>query len=182
MSGALRIDAFGKALCFAALAALGWPAWVLAGSALGAGGGLSGYLVCVSIAYVAAIAATPTRALFAALWAFGFGSVVVLLARGPADVAIGCALAIGICRSGLLHARKPGRALVLEIALVAGGLVVARSLAAPGILGVGLALWGFFLVQSLAFLVAGRRDRADRPAGADPFDFARGRALAILDE
>jgi len=179
---ALRFDSFGGTVLFGALAAIAWPAWALGLAALGFGTGLTGYLVAVSAVYAAGLAATPARAMGAALWALGFGAVVVLLARDPADVAIGAALAIGICRSGLLHTRRPARALVLETVLLGAGLAAARLLAAPGLVGVSLALWGFFLVQSLGFLVAGRVPQTDAPGGVDPFEYARGRALEILDE
>jgi hypothetical protein len=178
----LRSDSFGGTVLFGALTALAWPAWALTASALGLGTGLSGYLVCVSAAYAAGLAATSARAAGGALWTLGFGTLVVLLARGPADVAIGTALAVGICRSGLLETRRPARALLLETALLGAGLAAARFLAGPGLLGVSLALWGFFLVQSLGFLVGGREARTDTPGGVDPFDYARGRALEILDE
>lgn len=182
MRAARRIDSFAGTLVFGALAAIAWPAWALGCAALGLGTGLGGYLVGVSAVYAAGLAATSARAVGAALWALGFGAVVVVLARDPADVAIGTALAIGICRSGLLHARRPARALLLETVVLGAGLAAARWLAAPGLLGVSLALWGFFLVQSLGFLVAGRVPRTDTPGGVDPFEYARGRALEILEE
>jgi hypothetical protein len=174
-------DSFFGTLVFGALAAIAWPAWALGLAALGFGTSLAGYLVGLSAVYVAGLAATPARALGAALWALGFGAAIAFLARGPADVAIGVAIAIGLCRSGLLHARRPARALLLELVLIAGGLLAARALAAPGLVGVSLAIWGFFLVQSLGFLIGGREPQGDAPTGLDPFDAARNQALELLE-
>jgi len=174
-------DSFVGTLLFGALAAAAWPAWALGLAALGFGTSLSGYLVGLSAVYVAGLAATPARALGAAFWTLGFGATIAFLARGPADVAVGAAIAIGLCRSGLLHARRPARALLLELLLFAGGLLAARTLAAPGLVGVSLAIWGFFLVQSIGFLIGGREPQRDVPAGLDPFDAARNQALELLE-
>jgi hypothetical protein len=176
------VDGFTGTLLFGALAAGAWPAWALGCSALGLGNGLSGYLVLVSTVYAASLAATSARAVGAALWALGFGAIIVLLARDPADVAIGTGLAIGVIRSGVLHARRPARAVLVESVLIGAGLAAAQWLSTPGILWVSLGLWGFFLVQSLGTLVAGREALADTPGGVDPFDYARARALEIMGE
>jgi hypothetical protein len=178
----LRWDSFGRTLLFGALAAAAWPAWALMLSRLGHGTGLELYLVTLGAVYVAGLGTATSRGLGAALLALGFGAAVLLMARHPADVAIGSALAVGVCRSGFLYSHRPIRALLLEFALLGAGLAVAGWLATPGLLGVALAVWGFFLVQSLWFLVGGRKERTDTPDGVDPFEHARGRALALLDD
>ena len=53
----------------------------------------------------------------------------------------------------------PGRAVVLEAILLVGGLLFARFLA-TGALATAVGVWGFLLVQSCWFLVAGIATRA----------------------
>ena len=61
-----------------------------------------------------------------------------------------------------------------------GGLVFARFLFGPTVTALVLALWGFFLVQSLYFLLGGKHapSLARHP---DPFQDAYARATALLD-
>ncbi|RIL01431.1 MAG: hypothetical protein DCC71_17730, partial [Proteobacteria bacterium] len=66
--------------------------------------------------------------------------------------------------------------------LLGGGLALARFVAAPGALGIALALWSFYGVQSAFFLAGGVRERAADGAGADRFERARRRALALLED
>ena len=44
---------------------------------------------------------------------------------------------------------------MLEALLLFGGLALARQLIGPSMLSLVLAVWGFFLVQSVFFLVSG---------------------------
>ena len=76
--------------------------------------------------------------------------------------------------------RAPGRALALELALGAAGLALARLAFAPSLAGTVLAIWAFGLVQS-AWPLLGEGRAAELP-GLDPFDEARRRAEALLDE
>jgi hypothetical protein len=46
---------------------------------------------------------------------------------------------------------------------------------------VAFAIWGFFLVQSFFFLLGGVAERAATPAGLDPFEVARARAVALME-
>ena len=63
----------------------------------------------------------------------------------------GTALGVTIARSVLLYRVRVTRGLAIEVALSLGGLMLASWFAAPGMLGGSLALWGFFLAQSLYF-------------------------------
>jgi hypothetical protein len=91
--------------------------------------------------------------------------------------AVASAGLIACGRSGILYRSRPLRALVLESLLAAGGLVFAGQLAGASL---ALAAWGYFLVQSLFFLVGGIEARPD-PGPADPFERARAELLALLD-
>jgi len=70
------------------------------------------------------------------------------------------------------------RASVIETALVGAGLVFARLLAGRSPVALVLALWGFFLVQSLWLLVGDVRARggtANAPGCRSPRQRRRGR-------
>jgi hypothetical protein len=178
----MRIDGFGRSAAFAAVAALGWFPWAaIAGPVAGMPAARTLYLVVVTALYAGGLARdTPRRALVGAGVAAA-GAVVAVAARGLPELCIGLAAVLGFTRSGLLRRGEPARAIVLEGALLVGGLVFARFLAG-GRLGTAPPLWGFLLVQSCFFLAAGVRPWA--AAGgrrADPFEEARARALEVLD-
>lgn len=178
----MRWHGFVPSLVFAAVAAAAYPVFALVmGPWLGSGLALSAYLLGVAVLYVAGIGPPGRRghALFGAmLLALG----VAALAGSPFEIAAGAALLIGVCRSGLLYRARPLRALVVEAGLLACGLGLARAVGAPTLLGCAMAIWGFGLVQSCFFLIAGREARGEPIEGIDPFELARDRALALLDE
>ena len=173
---------FARTLVFGALAALGVPAaWLLLAPVLGSSLLLSLYWTGLAIAYPAWIAGSLRRGLAAGALA-GFGALVLLaFLPGPPVAALGTALLIAAVRSGFLYRAPQPRLLVLEALLLVGGLGVANALASPGVLGEALAVWGYFLVQSLYFLVARPRPRAATPGG-DPFERASERLERLLNE
>ena len=71
---------------------------------------------------------------------------------------------------------------MLEFGTIGLGLLVARTVAAPDALAIALALWSFFLIQSLYFLVADVAPRPHLPPQVDPFDLAQARAEALLGD
>jgi hypothetical protein len=174
---------FARSLAFAFLAALAWPAFAVAVDPLvGSGLAISLYLVVCSAAYVAALA---RRRLDAAIAAFVTGAIAAAFAAvapGPSAVALGAALAIGVGRSGLLHRTRPARALAIEALLLGAGLGVARLVAWPDVFGVSFGVWSFFLVQSVYAAIGGVTKRPSAPDGADRFDAAKRRMLALLEE
>ena len=104
------------------------------------------------------------------------------MSRDLVTLACGAALILGFARSASLRQSTGARTVVVETLLGLAGLGVARALAGPGPVAIGLALWGYFLVQSCWFLVSGWGPRrADRGA-EDPFDRARRRILELLGE
>jgi len=179
----MRWNGFGSSLVFAAAAAAGWPAFaVLVGPVLGLGGALPLYATLVVALDVFGIARRPAHGVMAACLALGLGTGVLLLTRGAGEALVGSALVLGFVRSGMLYRARSARACLAEAALLGGGLALARFLAVPGLLGTALGIWGFFLVQSVFFLIGGVRERRAAAGGLDPFDLARTRLAALLEE
>lgn len=179
----MRWNDFGGSVVFAAAAAIVWPALALvAGPVLGVRAALSLYLVAAAALYGFGIAPDRVRGIRAALVTAGLGALVLLLARDGPEVAVGAALALGVVRSALLYRARPARALGIEVALLGSGLLLARWLATPGLLGVALGLWGFFAVQAGFFAIGGVRERAPEADAGDRFERARRRALALLED
>lgn len=173
-------------VAFGAFAGLAVIPWVLvAAPLLGSLGATAAFAVGALVLYVAWIAPEPSRALAAGALAAISGSFFLLAGAAidsPSLVLFATAVVLGVVRSGLLYRRAPLRALFVEFVLLIGGLAFAWLLADGSLLGLGLAIWGFFLVQSLFPLLGGLAERShDRPQ-EDPFDEARRRALALMEE
>ncbi len=180
----MRWNGFARSLLFAAVAAGAFPVFaLLANPILGRANVLSLYLLGIAVLYVVGLAPRRSRAVVAAGIASALGVGVLLLAPSLGTIAAGAALIVGVCRSGVLYRSRRARALLTETILLAGGLGLARFLAGPDTLQVAFAIWGFFLVQSFFFLLGGVAERADSggPAGLDPFEVARARAVALME-
>jgi hypothetical protein len=174
-------NSFVRSTSFAALAAGAWLPWlVVIGPVLGGRRALALYLVVVTIVYVAGLG--PRRMLLLAAGAGVLGALLAAVAHAPGELVLGLGVILGTLRSGVLYRAAPARAVLTEGALVGGGLLFARLLAGPNAVGVMLAVWGFFLVQSAFFLVGGVRARRRVAMGRDPFEDAQARALALLEE
>jgi len=172
-------NSFVRGIVLAALLAAAWLPWaVLAGPVLGVRSALPLYLAGATAAYVATLTPRRGRRAAAALLIFVAAGAVALLAPSTAVLAVGLALVIAIGRS-LLHPAPPARLIVRETLLLVSGLLFARLLAGPSLVPIALALWGFFLVQSLFFLGGGRAAR-DHTEG-DAFAEAHRRALSLLE-
>jgi hypothetical protein len=179
----MRWNSFGGSLAFAALAGAAWPVFALAAApAIGTLAAISIYLVASAAFYVAGLTPRRVHGAGAAIVAALLGTLFAAVTREPDVVALGAAIGVGVCRSGLLYRARPARALATELGLLGGGLLLARFLAAPGVLGVALALWGFFLVQSGFFLIGGVTEGPRHSRGIDRFENARRQALALLEE
>lgn len=178
----MRWNGFGSSLAFALGAAAGWPVFALAaGPRIGASAALSLYLVGLATVYAFGLGADRARGLAAALLAGGLAAAFVAVARDPAVVALGAAIGIGLARSALLHRRSTARAIATEATLLGLGLLLARFLASPGLLGIALALWGFFLVQSVFFAIGGASERRADAGAIDAFDRAKRQMLEVLE-
>jgi hypothetical protein len=176
----MRCDSFARGVVFSAAVAAGCLPWaLLVGPISGAWNAQALYLIGATAAYVAVLAPRG-RGLPAAAVTAVVAAAIAVLARNTTELAIGLAAIIAVARSAVLYAAPLGRALLRETALTLGGLAFARYLASSTLPSTGIAVWGFFLVQSLFFLFA-PATRRGRGAGVDPFDEAYRRALALMD-
>jgi hypothetical protein len=178
----MRWDGFSRSVAFGAAAAAAYVPFALAiGPALGRQGALFAFLALLIPFYLTGIGLTRRRGVAAAVLATG---IIVATTVSYATVREGLvvvALALGLARSGLAQPGTFVRSVVLETLLFVGGLSVASVLVGSSTLSVAIALWGFFLVQSVFFLVAGPRSSSSQ-GSIDPFDEAHDRATAILDD
>src|SRR5215470_7733969 len=148
-----RVDGFLRGAVFAAVAAAAYAPWIVT-----FGGGRRAfalYLVTLTAGYLFCLGERGTRRLLVAGGAALLGCVVAAAAHSITELALGLGVVLATARSAALWRARTARAVVTEVGLVGGGLVFARMLAAPSVFGVMLAVWGFFLVQSLFFLVGG---------------------------
>jgi hypothetical protein len=165
----MRWDSFGRSAAFAACAALGWMPWIVIG------GPRAPYLVGVTSVYVAGLGG-PIPAMLTAV-----AGGALLLAGDAAVLCVGLALALAVARSAFLYRAAPARAVVVETALAGGGLLFARLLGTRSPLGMALAIWAFFLVQSFFFLLPALGVRERTTGHPDPFEEAHARAMEVLE-
>jgi hypothetical protein len=147
---------------------------VVVGPVLGGGTARTLYLVVVTALYAGGLAKRPPRRASTAVGMALAGTFLALLTRGGPELCVALAATLGVARSVLVHRTAAARTVVLEGALLTGGLAFARFLG-----GGALAVWGFFLVQSCFFLVGGVTERA--PLRSDPFDEAWARAMDVME-
>lgn len=173
---------FGRSLVFAAIAGAGVSLLlVLVPASMTGYLLLRAYLVGCAVVYAAGLATRPRDALLAAAAGAALGALLLLAPLGLTGLAVGGSAILAWLRSGLLYRARPLRAFTSELLLGLLGLALAGFLkeAAPTVIGLGLAVWGYFLVQSVFFLIGGVRPRpVDGPV--DPFDRARAELLALL--
>jgi hypothetical protein len=185
-------NSFGRSLLFALLVALAYPVYrAVVAVVFGAPLAFASYATLAAALYLFGIARHPARGLAAAL-ATGLCCLGLLVLGATArEIALGAAALIGVFRTGLLYAARPGdsrsfgRRFAIEAGLLAVGLAVACLLSPTGAPPGAWVFWGFFLAQSGFFLVGGlaspARQVADRPAPSDPFAEACGRARELLE-
>lgn len=179
----MRWDSFGRSLGFAALAAVGSVGWLLvSGPVLGGRRALALYLVGTTALYLGGLGRSPHRRLLATLVAGLTGGLLCIVAPGLSELVLGLAAVLAVGRSVFLHRGTPARAVATEAALALLGLGFAWGMAAPALRSIMLAIWSYFLVQSLFFLLGDVRATTARAPAGDPFDAAHGRALALLEE
>ncbi len=177
----MRWDGFARSIVFAAVAALATAAWLLVAAPLLDGRrALAVWLVALAATYLAGLVPGRRRGVAVAFGALVAGVALLVVAPGLREVVLGLAVVLGVGRSVFLYRRRPARAVVTEAVLLVGGLVLAAWLGGPSLHGVVLAVWGFLLVQSGFFLVPGASAQTGLGSGADPFEAAHARALALL--
>ncbi len=172
-----------RTLAFGLVAALGAIPWAMVfGPFFGHSWALAGYCLAAAALYAAVIAPNWPRGVAVGAVAGLAAAAALVLATRPSEAILGAALILAVVRSGFLFRGKPARTVVLEAALTFGGLLFARALVGPTLLSAGLAIWAFFLIQSLFFLAGGVREREVDEPRIDPFERARKRALALMEE
>lgn len=182
----MRAHPFLRALGFAALAALAAVPWQLVvGPLLGGRDAALLYALASVVLFGMVIAPDPRRALVAALpggLLVGASLFLGLLTGSAAAGLVAAGVSLALVRSVVLYRRGLARALVGETVLLLVGALAAVLLVAPTTLGPALALWAFYLVQSLYFLLGDGEPRRDERRDRDPFEKAQGRLEELLTE
>ena len=122
----MRIGTFSGSLVFGAVAALASVAYLVAmrpllGSALAS----STYCVAAAVLYLVAMAPGWSRGIRIGFLAAILGGATLLFAPNAAVAVLGATVLLGLMRSGFLFRARPGRALLVELSLLAGGLLYA---------------------------------------------------------
>jgi hypothetical protein len=178
-----RFDSFGRTVLFGAAAAVGWSLWMLLAAPLvGPAAARPIYLVAATAIYVGGLCrAAPQRLRMATATVVAAG-IFAMLAQTTMSLAVGLAVILGVARSGFIHLAPAPRAVAREAMLLGSGLWLARFVTGAAMVPTAGALWAFFLVQGLLFLMPDSRADAAPAARADAFDVAYRRALSLLDE
>jgi hypothetical protein len=178
----MHIRSFGRSAAFAALVALAFFPWlVVVAPVFGLPAARAFYLVAATALYAGGLAQSPARRASVAVLVAVAGLVLAVITRGRPELCLALAVLLGTVRSVFLHRAAPARAVATEALLVGGGLVFARFLAGDAPHATSLALWGFFLVQSCFFLVAGVTAATSAGRHPDPFEDAFARASEVMD-
>lgn len=176
----LRIDRFAKGVLFAALAALAAVVGVLVGGpVIGAGPAISTAFAGLALAWLFAIAPTAAGGFKAALVSMPLLGGLLVVAPYPSTTALACTALIAVGRGVFLRPGPVARTVVVEGLVAVGAVGLASAFVPGGLTGLGLAVWGYFLVQSLPLLTAATRDEK-ATVEADAFAAAMNRAERIL--
>jgi len=180
----MRMGTFAGSLVYGFVAALAAVPYLMVTRPLfGTSTALASFYVAAAVAYVGLIAPGWSRGVRIGLLAAALGLGIVLLAPNPTVALAGTLVLVGLMRSGFLFRWKgPARALVIELSVLGGGLALARVLDGEGALGLALAVWGFFLVQSVYFLIGGIGRRGGPVDEVDPFQHAYREANRLMDD
>jgi len=178
----MRWNHFRGGVIFAAAAGLGCVPFMLAfTSRAGGADALAAYALLTSVIYVGGVSAGPRRGWPAALAAGVLALGVWMLPATPRETILAAAGILAVTRGALACPGRGARGWAVEATLAALGLAFAASLAGSGPLGLGLAVWSFYLVQSVFFLVGGARAAADPRPEVDPFDAAHARVVSLIE-
>ena len=175
---------FGN-LLFAAIAGLATVAYSLvAPPVFGFWGFSTAWLVwclVLTVSYLVAIAPRLGRGLRIGFVAGAIGVGICVVAPGAGAALLGMAMLLGLMRSGFLFPRRLSRAVAVELGLGGVSGLLAGSLAGPSPLSLGIAVWGFFLAQSLFFVIGGIK--VWRPSVTeDAFEKARREAVRVMED
>jgi hypothetical protein len=174
---------FSGSLAFGAIAALASVAYLVAVRPfLGIALSMSTFCVAAIVAYLVATAPTMARGIRIGFLAGILGGATLVFTPSTTTAILGAVVLLGVMRSGFLFRTRPGRALVVELSLLAGGLFLANALAGAGSLGFAMGVWCFFLVQSVYFLLGGIDGRSEATPVIDPFEEASLRATRLMED
>ncbi len=177
----MTVRSFGGTLGFGIAAGVGFPGFaVLASPIVGPHAALCLFVALGAIAYAALLGQGLRERVAGAFIAALFIVPTVLLTNEIAGVAMGAALAIAIARTRILGTSHLPRTVAVEAALAAFGFAFVTALDGPGWFPISLAIWGWFLVQSLYFLIGGLPAPV-LEGDVDPFDLASEQANRILE-
>ena len=124
-----------------------------------------------------------SRGLGAAICVLLAGATVWVIEPSSWGVLLACALALAFVRSFWRESRSRSRCVLTEAAVLVGSLALSAWLThafVSGPIALAAGVWGFFLVQSFAF-VSPASQAASRHK-TDPFDSARRRLESLLDD
>ena len=173
---------FSSSLIFAAVAGLAAvPYLLVALPAFGLVRTFSIGAVLLVAAYIVVASPSLVRGLRSGALTLALGVGLYALAPGVV-VLFASAILLGVVRSGLLYRAKIGRAFAIEAMLFLLATSVAQLLAGSTVQSYGLAVWGFFLVESTFFLFEGARSRAESGSAEDPFERVRREATRLMEE
>lgn len=177
----LRIDRFAKGVIFAALAALAAVVGVVVlGPVAGVGGAISAVFGGLALAWLFCIAPRAAAGFKTVLFAGPLVAMGVLAMPHPTLIAVAATALIAVTRGVFFDEGSPARSTVVEVAVAAGALALASVFVPGGLTGLGLAVWAFFLVQSLPLLTAAA-EPSPKAGGEGAFTAAMTRAERILD-
>jgi len=150
----MRIEGFESGVLYAFVIAVGVvPYWSIANRLVGGGPAFGSYLLLAAVMYVSFL--SPSVNVGARIGVLmGFMSVpVAVLATSPLEMAIGAALVVGFGRWQLMRWGPHLARLSLEVALGTIAISMVPLFIREGsATQLALALWGFFLMQSVFFL------------------------------
>lgn len=172
----MRLGTFSGSLLFAVLVGLASVAYLFAGYSPGVGA------ILLAVGYLVAIAPSPSRGLSIVTLAVVLGLAIGLLVPSTEAKVVSAAFLLGVLRSGFLYRSRPLRGLAIESVLLSAGFVLAAILDGYGPWNTALAVWGFFLIQSLYFLAGGVEPRVETADDIDPFVKAREEALRLMED
>ena len=178
----MNVRSFSGTLFFGIAAGVGFPGFsLLTAPVLGGAGAFQVWVALGAIAYAALLGIGWRERIIGAFTASAFVVPAALLADGIVGLIAGAALAVAVARSYLLGTDRIARTIAIETVLAVFGFAFVRSLGGAGLFPIALAIWGWFLVQSLYFLIGGGLPRPTASGDVDAFDLAHERANAIME-
>lgn len=170
---------FAWALAFAAVAGLSAPVFALfAGPWVGYPEAQCLHALLLTAVAPAIYADSARRALASVALSGGLAWLALLIAPGALATSVAAPFIFGLARSGVASPRSLPRGLAIEVSLAVVGVALAAPLYGTGPVADALAVWCFFLVQSVH-----QAQGPARPAtavGHDPFVAARSAAERVM--